>query len=203
MQTTPSEKLIISKLKFIASIEIGKRVNLYNYTLIDDNILNNILRRFVYNDSRWHTLRFIDNTVSNAFEIARKYSRREDIQDKTLVNRIIEDIAASIRGIENLCQTYKNDRKFVADVQIIRDSIPAMISDFKISLQKTVNPEDLLSTLLEINKICERDEISGIVFGDEPNVRPSTPILVESIQDTSTIRSNADGNVSKKKKKGK
>jgi len=199
MQTTPQEKLTISNLKFIAKIETGKRVNLCNYTLIDDGMVVNLLRRFVYRDSRWHTLNFIDNTINNAFEIARKYSRREDIQDKTLVTRIMEDIAASLKGINSLCETYMDDRKFVSDIHIIRDSIPAMISDFKLSLRSNIQPDDLLTTLLEIEKICASKEVSGMIF-DTNIERPSTPLLVEHDPETETRSENKSTG---KKKKGK
>lgn len=204
MQTTPSEKLTISKLKFISKIESGKRVNLYDFTLIDDGIINNLMRRFIYHDSRWCTLDFIDKTISSAFEIARKYSRREDIQDKTLVTRIMEDIASSIQGIDNICKTYSDDRKFVSDVHIIRDSIPAMISDFKISLKNRIEPGDMLTTLLEINKICVNDEISGMIFGDTIESRPSTPILVKSStmeEDCNQEKIKEHGTPKKKKKR--
>lgn len=172
MQTSQDEKTTLSHLKFITKFKQGKRVDLRNYIMVDESIVNTLMRRFIYRDSRWNTLKFIEKTVMASFCIAEKYSRQDSVADKILVTHIIEDIIATIRGIDNICVTYKGDNKFVSDLQIIRNSIAPMISDFKIALGTKLSPGDMLCIFLEVDKLCKSTEIEGIVYSSVNNSAP-------------------------------
>lgn len=117
-------KDIISKLLFISKINVGEKLNTKEFFVRDNNIITQRLIRtiknYIYNDLgeyKQDALKFLENTIKEALEFVYIYYTKQDEFSKNIAFLLLKNIHECKQGIENLSQTYSNDRNFVSDIQ--------------------------------------------------------------------------------------
>lgn len=123
---------IISQLKFISKIKPGEQINVDNLSICSRNVFSGIYRS-VYGESREKTFHYFSVTIRRAFEKIQAFSNTEKLSEKMLCYNIIENLEACIEGLENAKDTYKDDRRFVCDIETMIESVQAKLNELKIT----------------------------------------------------------------------
>ncbi len=121
---------IISQLKFISKIKPGEQVNVDNLSICSRNMFSGIYRS-MYGESRDKTFHYFSVTIRRAFEKIQAYANSEKISEKMLCYNIIDNLQASIEGLENAKDTYKDDRRFVCDIETMIEEVHAKLNELK------------------------------------------------------------------------
>jgi hypothetical protein len=120
---------IISKLKFIGKIQKGEKINVKYLYVQPTNWLTKISRTFYATDNRTNAYHFIEQTITRSFEII---SVNNQLAKMSKINNcMIQDIKDSIKGIENLKDTYAHDVMFCCKLDTLLDNIHFKISEFE------------------------------------------------------------------------
>jgi hypothetical protein len=119
-------KDILTKLKFISTFEVGQKIDCTNLR-VESNTIITPIKRFFMGDSRDQTIKFLNNTIDRSFEILQVYLNSEKRSEQIICNNIINDLRGSIKGLDNLKETYKEDKIFVCSIDIIIESINAKL----------------------------------------------------------------------------
>jgi len=114
-----NHKEILSRLKFIGKIERGNKINTKHVYIQQDTIITAISRTFFRPDSRWNTIKFIQDTISRSFEIIDTYENSLRQFEHGVIKHIVQDLKMSKKGIANLKITYIEDTKFISDIDTI------------------------------------------------------------------------------------
>lgn len=101
---TPYNWDIPSKLKFISNIKPNQKLNVKDMMLQPDTMATSFSRTFVSYDTRYNTIRFLEQTIEDAFAM---------IRDETIVpvvkTNLLNDLILAKRGLENMKKTYESD----------------------------------------------------------------------------------------------
>lgn len=122
----------ISKLKFIAKIQKGEKVDVDALSIHQTSYLLSFIRTLFRNESRDKTITFIRTTYGESFEIIEDFSKNGDQFNNRVVSLLLETIQTSIKGLQNLIDTYHEDRMFVAKVETILETVVAKLEDFNL-----------------------------------------------------------------------
>ena len=134
---------VIGRLKFLSKIEHGEKINVRELFVRDnDSVLQRVLRT-IRNattylsasdivESKDSTLTFIQDTVNEAITLIAIYRNDKDEFAQSIAVIIIENLEASKIGIQNLIDTYKTDRKFIAQVETVIQTLEARIKSMKL-----------------------------------------------------------------------
>lgn len=134
---------VIGRLKFLSKIEHGEKINVRELFVRDnDSVLQRVLRT-IRNattylsasdivESKDSTLTFIQDTVNEAITLIGFYRNDKDEFAQSIAVIIIENLEASKIGIQNLIDTYKTDRKFIAQVETVIQTLEARIKSMKL-----------------------------------------------------------------------
>lgn len=131
---------LLSKLKFLSKIQPSEKVSLRDMKMYPDDMITTLLRTVFRDNSRAKTLTFIQDTIDKAFEVINNYRKSDKPSDIIMVKNIIEDIRNSKLGLNNLKETYTDDRKFCCDIDIILECIDAKLIEFDPELSLTPMP---------------------------------------------------------------
>ena len=121
---------VITRLKFIGTIEKGEKVSVRNMTIHQSNMFTSLLRMF-YKESRETTLDFLTSTINRAFEIIQLCLSSNKQSDKTMAKNICDDLIKSLIGLINIQSTYEDDRLFLCHVATLIQSIDVKLNDLK------------------------------------------------------------------------
>jgi len=123
---------IISQLKFISKIKAGEQINVDSLSICSRNIFSGIYRT-MYGEGREKTFHYFNVTIRRAFEKLSAFSNSERISDNMLCSQIVENLHGCIDGLSNAKDTYKDDRRFVCDVETLIEGIESRLEEFKIN----------------------------------------------------------------------
>jgi hypothetical protein len=151
---TEMNKDIITKLKFISTFEIGQKMDSNNFKIESNNIMTPI-KRFIYGDSRDNTIKFLNNTIDRSFEIIQCYSNSDRKSEIILCSNIINDLNKSIQGLNNIKETYKEDKLFTCSIDILIELIDARLTELR-----EKNP-DLFTSLIQQNEVINESKITN------------------------------------------
>ena len=151
---TEMNKDIITKLKFISTFEIGQKMDSNNFKIESNNIMTPI-KRFIYGDSRDNTIKFLNNTIDRSFEIIQCYSNSDRKSEIILCSNIINDLNKSIQGLNNIKETYKEDKLFTCSIDILIELIDARLTELR-----EKNP-DLFTSLIQQNEVINDTKITN------------------------------------------
>lgn len=121
---------IISQLKFIAKIKAGEQINVDNLSISSRNIFSGIYRT-MYGESRDKTFNYFTFTVKRAFEKVQAYINSNRVSEKMLCVQIIENLSYCIDGLKNIKDTYKDDRRFVCDIETLIENIQSKLDELR------------------------------------------------------------------------
>ena len=143
---------IISQLKFISKIRPGEQVNVDNLSICSRNVFSGIYRS-MYGEGRDKTLHFFSIIIRRAFEKVQAYANSEKISEQMTCSKLIENLFNAIQGLENAKDTYKDDRRFVCDIETLIENIESKLDELKVS-----KPELFVSLLEKGHKLEQKIE---------------------------------------------
>jgi len=122
-------KDVIKKLKFIARIESGERINVSTVSTTSHNLFSSLYRS-IFKESRSKTFQFLNEVIDRSFELIVLYQESTKISDRITCSQILEDLVNSVTGLRNLQVTYADDRNFYCDIDTLIGSIFARLAEF-------------------------------------------------------------------------
>ena len=122
-------KDVIKKLKFIARIESGERINVSTVSTTSHNLFSSLYRS-IFKESRAKTFQFLNEVIDRSFELIVLYQESTKISDRITCSQILEDLVNCVTGLRNLQVTYAEDRNFYCDIDTLIGSIFARLAEF-------------------------------------------------------------------------
>lgn len=134
---------VIGKLKFLAKIKLGEKINVKDLFVRDNDSITQRFLRTVRNwttyfsasdtvESKEATLAFIQDTVNTALTLIAVYQSESDKYKKNLAELITKNLEESKNGIRNLISTYQNDRRFISEAEAVIQTLEVRIVSMKI-----------------------------------------------------------------------
>lgn len=120
-----------SKLKFIARIKEGDKINVRHLYVQPAGWLTRLARTFISQDNRMNTLSFIEDTIKRSFDIITLCQYSSKSADRTLISNVINDIEASIQGMSNLKITYIDDTMYCCKIDTLIEYTQATLTETK------------------------------------------------------------------------
>ena len=131
---------VISKLKFIATLKPGEKVDIASLSVQPNTLVGRLYRTIVARgESRVTTLEFIRQTLGEAFDLTSVYIVREDSFNRKIGNMILTALTDANSGIKGLAETYKDDRMFTSRIDTLVGTLEAKIAEM--SLHAMTHPE--------------------------------------------------------------
>lgn len=110
---------IIAKLKFIAKLNKGDKINVKNLYVQQNNFLDRVNRSFFNIDDRSNTLLFINHTIKHAFELFYTYIKEKEPFHQIQAKNVISDLQLVKKGLLHLKETYIDDIMFTCKIDTI------------------------------------------------------------------------------------
>ena len=134
---------VIGKLKFLAKIKLGEKINVRDLFVRDNDSIAQRFLRTVRNwttyfsasetvESKEATLAFIQDTVNTAITLIAVYQSETEGYKKDLATLIAKNLEESKVGIRNLISTYQNDRRFISETEAVIQTLEVRIASMKI-----------------------------------------------------------------------
>lgn len=131
-------KEIISRLKFIATVKYGEKINVRELFARDNDSVFQRFLRTVRNvgtyiassenvESKKATLAFIQDTINRTLTLIIAYRSPDDDYKQHISNLLITNLEQSKPGIRNLILTYRGDRKFLSEAEATIQTLEARI----------------------------------------------------------------------------
>jgi hypothetical protein len=122
---------IITKLKLIGMIGSGDKLNVRCLGVQSDSFITSIRRTFQKED-RVNTITFISQIINKSFELLLSLKSESSRNSLPLIlsANLLKDLKKSICGIQNLKDTYHDDKLFICRLDFIIEDIEAKIKDF-------------------------------------------------------------------------
>jgi hypothetical protein len=150
----------LTRLKFIGLIEPGEKVDIRNLR-IESNTLFTPLKRLFYGEGREMTYSFTQQTIERSFAILYTLASTDKLSDQMLCSNILTDMHSAINGLNNMKQTYDDDKMFRCNIDILIQTIQAKMLEVKMKYPSIWNIfEETHQNLQQKEIIC--DEISKL-----------------------------------------
>jgi len=161
----------ITKLKFICSLQQGEKVDVKNLKIEHNNILTPV-KRLIFGESRDTTLNFLNNTIERSFEIIQAYCNSERKSEKIFCINIINDLIKSIYGLKNIQFTYKEDKLFYCNIDILIENIQGKIIELKEKYNDIFEKDSISEFIKIINEktYVDKSEYKEVNKNNENNV---------------------------------
>jgi hypothetical protein len=145
----------ITKLKFIGTFQNGEKIDVKNLKIEQNNFFTPI-KRMLYGDGRNNTIIFLTSTIERSFEIVQSFCNSDRKSEQIFCSNIIFDLIKATHGLKNIQKTYKEDKMFACNIDILIECIQAKITELKEKYPHLFQFENDL--LLKIEKDEEKKE---------------------------------------------
>ena len=126
---------LISRLKFIANIGKGEKINVPKL-LVLENTWQTTISRTVWNiDTRQNAQNFIKDTINTSFENIYLFIKSGNISKHHIAKNMIIDIIKAKKGISNIKYTYRTDIMFKCAMDTLIQRIDAKLTELKNNYQ--------------------------------------------------------------------
>ena len=115
---------ILTRLKFIGTIEPGEKLDVRNLK-IESNTIITPLKRMFFGEGREATYAFTYTTIERSFAILYSLAATDKVSDSLLCANILNDMHKAINGLVNMQTTYKEDKMFVCNIETLIQTIQA------------------------------------------------------------------------------
>ena len=115
---------ILTRLKFIGTIEAGEKLDVRNLKIESNTIITPIKRMF-FGEGRDATYAFTYTTIERSFAILYSLAATDKVSDSLLCANILHDMYKAINGLNNMQTTYKDDKMFVCNIETLIQTIQA------------------------------------------------------------------------------
>lgn len=120
----------ITKLKFIGTFQNGEKIDVKNLKIEQNNFFTPI-KRMLYGDCRNNTIIFLTSTIERSFEIVQSFCNSDRKSEQIFCSNIIFDLIKATHGLKNIQKTYKEDKMFACNIDILIECIQAKITELK------------------------------------------------------------------------
>ena len=134
---------LLTSLKIINSIKEGQKVCVRNGFLaleVKSSGIQASMRRWVYGDNRYTTMRYIRNVINNAINTARLH------EDPDVVADLKVYLTEVIPGLKSLEVTYSDDIAIVSALQVLENRITSDVKKMERSIDKNERPDERVPT---------------------------------------------------------
>lgn len=145
----------ITKLKFIGTFQNGEKIDVKNLKIEQNNFFTPI-KRMLYGDGRNNTIIFLTSTIERSFEIVQSFCNSDRKSEQIFCSNIIFDLIKATHGLKNIQKTYKEDKMFACNIDILIECIQAKITELKEKYPHLFHFENDL--LLKIEKDEEKKD---------------------------------------------
>ena len=145
----------ITKLKFIGTFQNGEKIDVKNLKIEQNNFFTPI-KRMLYGDGRNNTIIFLTSTIERSFEIVQSFCNSDRKSEQIFCSNIIFDLIKATHGLKNIQKTYKEDKMFACNIDILIECIQAKITELKEKYTHLFHFENDL--LLKIEKDEEKKD---------------------------------------------
>jgi hypothetical protein len=125
-----STQEVLSRLKFIGTLQAGERVDVHNQCIENNTILTGVKRMF-YGEGREATYAFFTNTIERAFAILYSLVATEKLGDRMVCSHILQDMMKAMNGIKNMQITYQTDKKFMCNLETLVQAVQAKMYEVR------------------------------------------------------------------------
>jgi hypothetical protein len=145
------QREIITKLKFIGMLQPGEKVDVNSLRIEPKTILTPIKRLF-FGEGRDKTFNFLSLTIERSIEIIQNYVLSDRISERIYCSNIINDLIKAIVGLKNIQETYREDKMFVCNVDILIENVDSKLTEIKekypevMSIKPTLYTSDSFDT---------------------------------------------------------
>lgn len=189
----------LNKLRIIAKIKPGQKLNTINQFDIYTDSLYNRLVRMLSRENRFENTRYLQNFYKNVFDLSdnliKEYKNINDTNKKkymlqTIIN-VASELKESVTGLNNLLETYQTSEKTVAEIDgIIKDYFIITYNALLESLQPAELSDALKKPVIFNNKVIitgtEIDDIkmrSDVTVSDNFNDQLQNGELSNNLHD--------------------
>lgn len=127
--STPSQRNTFSKLKFIACLEPGDKINTRYLIKQPEGIWTRFSRTLLNYDNRNNTNIFITNTVNEAIDFIDNHRATDGLESK-MADILLTDLNNSKNGLNNIMNTYADDLKFKCDIMTLIQYIDTKLEEY-------------------------------------------------------------------------
>ena len=169
-----SRQEILTKLKFLARVDRGEKINIKDMSLQNESWFTSISRTFWSVDNRNNTMNFIQNTITSAFNLTLLLLKSDTVGDRQICKTIIEDIIQSKKGIQTLKTTYADDTYFCCGIDTYLQMIDAHIAEMKnkhADIFKTIN-ESPTNSLFTLDSLSNKNSPILLPVSIADNISP-------------------------------
>lgn len=114
---------ILTRLKFIGMLQPGDKID--RNLRIERNTLITPIKRMFYGEGRDATYAFLFNTIERGFAILYSLAAQDKVSDNMVCAHILYDMHKAVTGIQNMQNTYKDDKMFVCNLETLIQTITA------------------------------------------------------------------------------
>lgn len=137
-------KDLLAKLGFIRKLEVGKKINVRNMYVRDNNLLWQRFLRSIHNwfhdgdESKEATLKFIEKVTDETVQKIYYYKNNPNdcIYGQEICIMLLKSLEKSKEGTMTLLKTYEDDMSFLARVEAYLDSLDVILSSLKELIEK-------------------------------------------------------------------
>jgi hypothetical protein len=122
------QREVLTHLKFIGMFREGEKIDVRNMRTESATIFTP-LKRMLLGESRETTLLFLSSTIDRSFEIIFSHALSERLSDRLCCKNVGQDLHRAIAGLRNLQKTYKDDKLFWCNVEILVETILNRLQD--------------------------------------------------------------------------
>ena len=124
------QREIITKLKFIGTFQPGEKIDVNNLR-IEDKTLFTPLKRLFFGEGRDKTFNFLSLTIERSIEIIQNYVLSDRISERIYCSNLINDLFKAVVGLKNIQETYRDDKMFVCNIDILIENVDAKLTEIK------------------------------------------------------------------------
>ena len=124
------QREVITRLKFIGTFQPGEKIDVANLR-IEPNTLFTPIKRLLFGESRDKTFHFLNVTIERSIEIIQVYVNSSQLADQKYCVNIIHDLMKAVVGLKNIQETYREDKMFACNIDILIESVDAKLTEIK------------------------------------------------------------------------
>ncbi len=124
------QREIITKLKFIGTFQAGEKIDVNNLR-VENKTLFTPLKRLFFGEGRDKTFNFLSLTIERSIEIIQNYVLSDRISERIYCSNLINDLFKAVIGLKNIQETYREDKMFVCNIDILIENVDAKLTEIK------------------------------------------------------------------------
>lgn len=179
-----STQEVLSRLKFIGTLQAGERVDVHNQCIENNTILTGIKRMF-YGEGRDATYAFFTNTIERAFAILYSLVATEKLGDRMVCSHILQDMMKAMNGIKNMQITYQSDKKFMCNLETLVQAVQAKMYEVR------QRYPDIYETALVLASPESDGDMNRSRSASRVGSEPSSPALPPSVSSGAMVPSSS------------